>query len=518
MAIEQKDSLFSLVKSLSKSEKRQFKLYVGRIGGNSETNFMSLFNLLDKAVAYNDALIFKKTNIKKQQISNTKAHLYKQILVSLRFNPLHQNIRSQIREQFDFAAILYNKGLYKQSLKILDKAKELALNNAENNLAYEIVEFEKVIESQYITRSMSNRADELAEQAKELSLKNVRISKLSNLSLQLYSLLLKHGYVKNDVDSKAVNNYFERRLPKYELSDLGFKEKLFLYKAYLWHSFIMQDFLSSYKYSQKWVDLFEKNPEMKKQNPVFYLKGVNYLLESLYLIKHKTKFNIILKKLSIDIQEENLTINENTKTLIFLYYNQNKLNLYFLEGKFTEGLGFVSNLMREMTLFKNKIDAHHIMVFYFKIACMYFGAGKNEICIYYLEKVISNKELKMREDLLCFSRVLNLIAHYEAGLDYNIDKLIVSTYKFLLKMNDLHQVQRKMISFLKNLSNIYPQDLRKEFIKLHSELAKYENHPYEKRSFLYLDILSWLESKIQNVSVESIIQQKAISLIKQKKV
>ena len=27
----------------------------------------------------------------------------------------------------------------------------------------------------------------------------------------------------------------------------------------------------------------------------------------------------------------------------------------------------------------------------------------------------------MREDLLCFARVLNLVAHYEAGFDYNID-------------------------------------------------------------------------------------------------
>ncbi len=514
MAIEQKDALFSLVKSLSKSEKRQFKLYAGRLGGNAQANFMSLFNLFDRVDVYNDDLIIKKTNIKKQQISNAKAHLYKQILVSLRFNPIHQNVRSQIREQFDFAAILYNKGLYKQSLKILDKAKELALNNGENNFAYDIVEFEKVIESQYITRSMSNRADELSVQAKNLSLKNVRISKLSNLSLQLYSLMLKEGYVKNDADSKAVKDYFEKRLPKYELSGLGFKEKLFLYKAYLWHSLIMQDFVSSYKYSQKWVDLFEANPEMKKQNPVFYLKGVNYLLESLYLIKHKTKFENVLEKLNVDILKENIAVNENTKTLAFLYLNQNKLNFYFLEGKFTKGLGFVSNLLNEIKLFETKIDAHHIMVFYYKIACMYFGAGKNEDCIFYLEKIIINKELKMREDLLCFARVLNLVAHYDEGLDYNIDKLIVSTYKFLLKMNDLHQVQRKMISFLKNLRNIYPQDLRKTFINLHSELSKYENHPYEKRSFLYLDILSWLESKIYNVSVESIIQEKAKSLVR----
>ncbi len=55
MAIEQKDALFSLIKSLSKSEKRQFKLYVGRLGGNTEANFMSLFNLLDKVSSSNDS-------------------------------------------------------------------------------------------------------------------------------------------------------------------------------------------------------------------------------------------------------------------------------------------------------------------------------------------------------------------------------------------------------------------------------------------------------------------------------
>ncbi len=514
MSIEQKDVLFTLIKSLSKSEKRQFKLYAGRLGGNSHANFMVLFNLLDKTPEFNEALILNKTNIKKQQISNTKAHLYKQILVSLRFNPVHQNARAIIREQFDFAAILYSKGLYKQSLKMLEKAKEFAINNGENNLAYEIVEFEKVIESQYITRSMSNRANELSKQAKKLSLKNVRISKLSNLSLQLYSLLLKEGYVKDDADSKSLIKYFKKRLPKYELSELGFKEKLFLYKAFLWRSLILQDFVSSYKYAQKWVALFDENPEMKKQNPVFYIKGLDYLLEALFFIKHRTKFNEVLKKLKTDLDSENITINENTKTLSFLCYSQNRLNLYFLEGKFTKGLNYVDLLLADLKSYESKIDAHHVMVFYYKIASMYFGAGRNETCIFYLKKIITNKELKMREDLLCFSRVLNLVAHYDAGLDENIEKLIISTYKFLVKMNDLHEVQRKMILFLKNLNNIYPQDIKKAFIKLYNELRVYENHPFEKRAFLYLDVLSWLESKIENRSVESIIQEKARKLIR----
>jgi len=514
MAIEQKDPLFTLIKSLSKSEKRQFKLYAGRLGVNANANFIALFNLLDRVDNFDEALILKKTNIKKQQISNTKAHLYKQILVSLRFNPVHQNTRAQIREQFDFAAILYGKGLYKQSLKILDKSKDLALKNGENNLAFEIVEFEKVIESQYITRSMSNRAQDLTKQAKNLSQKNVRISKLSNLSLQLYSLLLKEGYVKSDKGADKVVKYFERKLPKYHLDLLGFKEKLFLYKAYLWQSLILQDFLSSYKYAQKWVDLFDENPEMKKQNPVFYLKGLDYLLEALFFIKHRTKFKETLEKLKYDFETEKITINQNTTTLSFLCYNQNKLNLYFLEGRFTKGLSFIQKLLADLKNHETKIDAHHVMVFYYKIASMYFGAGKHKECIFYVEKIINNKELKMREDLLCFSRVLNLVAHYDAGLDENIEKLIVSTYKFLVKMNDLHEVQRRMILFLKNLSNIYPQDLKKAFVKLHAELIEFEDHPYEKRAFLYLDVISWLESKIENRSVEEIIRQKAQKLIR----
>jgi len=47
---------------------------------------------------------------------------------------------------------------------------------------------------------------------------------------------------------------------------------------------------------------------------------------------------------------------------------------------------------------------------------------------------------------------------------------------------------------------------------LYNELKKYENHPYEKRAFLYLDILSWLESHLENKPVGQIIREKALAL------
>ena len=173
MSNHSKDNLFVLIKSLSRSEKRQFKLYVNRLEVNSDAKFLMLFNLLDKATDYKEDEILKSGIVSKMQLSNLKASLYRQILISLRMNPVNQNIRIQIREQLDFATILYQKGLYKQSLKILEKVKTIALDNEEKNIAYEIIELEKVIESQYITRSISSRAEELCTQAKKLSRQNV---------------------------------------------------------------------------------------------------------------------------------------------------------------------------------------------------------------------------------------------------------------------------------------------------------------------------------------------------------
>ena len=151
---------------------------------NENSKFLNLFQLLDKMNRYDEKVILKKGIVTKQQLSNLKAHLYKQILISLRMNPMHKNIRIQIREQLDFATILYQKGLYKQSLKFFEKSKMLANKHQEKYVAYDIVELEKIIESQYITRSLSNRTETLVAESEKLRTQNNLTTKLSNLSFK----------------------------------------------------------------------------------------------------------------------------------------------------------------------------------------------------------------------------------------------------------------------------------------------------------------------------------------------
>ena len=148
---------------------------------------------------------------------------------------------------------------------------------------------------------------------------------------------------------------------------------------------------------------------------------------------------------------------------------------------------------------------------------MYFTVNDYDNCIRYVNMIMKNKNIKMREDLQCFTRILNLIAHWEAGHDYNLDKIIRETYNYLDKMNDLHEVQKTILKYLNGLENIYPGEIKGFLRSLHSELKKFEDDPYEKRAFLYLDIISWLESKINNKPVAEIIKEKALLINRKEK-
>ena len=72
MSKHNKENLFLLIKSLSKSEKRQFRLYVGRVKSNKDSKFIKLFNLLDKSTKYDEFEIIKKNYLISKRTFITK--------------------------------------------------------------------------------------------------------------------------------------------------------------------------------------------------------------------------------------------------------------------------------------------------------------------------------------------------------------------------------------------------------------------------------------------------------------
>ena len=503
------DNLFLLIKTLTKAEKRNFRLYVTRNQDSEELKFIRLFDVLDKSKDYDETALFKKVpEIKKEQLSNLKAHLYKQLLTSLRLLHKNRNADIDIRENIDYAKVLYNKGLYIQSLRILDKAKGLAETNHQDLLRLEVIEFEKLIESRHITRSHEGRADELAEDAKTTIQRLVNTSRLSNLSLQLYGMYLQIGHARNAEDMKKIDDFFNENLDKSPLSKMGFFEKVYLYQCHIWQSYIAQNWKNYYRYSYKWVELFEQAPIMKINDTSLYLKGVHNLLNALFMTLDHERLSKILNNMELYLKKHADSLDENTRALAFHHVYTAKINKHFLEGSFTEGCKLIPEIEIQLKEFALRLDEHRILVFYYKIACLYFGSSNFDKAIDYLNKIINLKSGTLRTDIQCFARMLHLIAHYEKGHFALLEYLTKSVYRFLLKHGDMSAVMQEIMKFLKKSLYIKQKDLKPEFQELKSQLEILAENPFERRSFIYLDIIAWLESKVESKTIEQVSKKK----------
>ncbi len=502
------DALFQLIHSLEKGEKRNFKLYVKRNTDNDELKTVQLFNALDKMDRYDEeSLLTRNPAIKKQQLSNIKAQLNKQLMASLRLLKSQDNIAIQLHEQLDFARILYDKGLYIQSLRTLDRIKENAQLNNQVSLMVEVLFLEKKIESLHITRSIENKADVLTAEADALNTRVLHITQLSNLALRLYSWYIKNGHARNQADEIEVRRFFQQHLSFDPENVDGFYEKLYLYQSYCWYAFIRQDFLMYYRYTYKWVDLFDRDANMIKIETALYIKGLHNLVSAHFDLQNYKKFDIDLKKFEEFAQTPLVVDNDNNRIQTFVYLHLAKLNKHFMQGTFTQGLQLIPEIEAKLKEYALYLDRHRVLIFYYKIASLYFGSGDNDRAIDYLNKIIKWK-VDLRTDLQCYARLLHLIAHYELGNTGILEYLVKSVYRFMAKMENLSVVEEEIFKFIRSTFHLSYRKLKPEFEQLLEKLKSYENNRYETRAFAYLDIISWLESKVRNEPVQKIIREK----------
>ena len=500
-----KEPLFDLIRSLTKAEKRNFKLYATR-QGDPDAKFIVLFDAMDGMETYDEQKLMRRCGITKSQMANIKAHLYRQILVSTRLIGVGHSLRMQLSEQIDFARILYDKGLHGQCLRVLDKAKKIAIEAGQSTIALEIVEFEKTVETHHLART-STRADQLSAQTTELCERIEVSNRLSNITVQLYGLHLKLGYVRSQRDLHMITDFFKPQIDGFSGMKLSFIEQVQLAQARMWYAHILHDFTACFRYSCKVIELFDNNGHLKPLYYDYYLKAYSRYLETLFLTRDHRRLSSALDRYHRSI-EDIVKINTNASMFSYLALYLHRINLYLMEGGFTQGISIVAEVERYIASAGAYLDTHYKMLLYYKIACLYFGAADYRRCISYLERIISVRDQSIRRDLQCFARMLNLIASYEAGLDYNLDYQIRNVYTFIIKMNDMHGVQKVLISFLKRLNHIYAGEFKQELRTLYDRIKPYETHPYERRTFFYLDIVSWLESKLEERSVEEIVSAK----------
>ena len=83
----------------------------------------------------------------------------------------------------------------------------------------------------------------------------------------------------------------------------------------------------------------------------------------------------------------------------------------------------------------------------------------------------------------------------------------------MAKMENLGLAEAEIFSFLKRAFRLQPSELKHAFIKLLENLKEVEKDKLASRAFMYLDVISWLESKIEGKEVQDIIRDKYLRSI-----
>jgi hypothetical protein len=427
-------------------------------------------------------------------------------VVSLRMIHKTKMPTIQARELVDFAAILYGKGLYLQALKMLKIAKREAENLHMNYLTLTILEFEKLIESRHITRSGQDNAMELIRQTEELKDIISDTIYLSNLRMEMHTMYLRKGHIRNDKDREELRNYFVGKIAAVDEDKLGVVERIFLYQAWVWYAFMELDFKICLDYAIKWVNLCKADEKLVSRDVDLFMRGYHYILTAAMHLKDKKVLDKYLEEFEAFRYAEYKKFNGNSQIVSFLYVHSGRLNRVILNGNFEEGLTLIPRTLKRLKKYQDKLDDHRILIFYFKIAWIYFGAGQVSKSIFYLNKIVNKDMLNLREDLQYYARLLFLMCHYELADFESMEYSLKSFRPFFERTKDHNPAQISILNLFKALTKAAPFE-HKDIMTNHlKELEQLKEDPLQQLSVNYLDVISWLKAKLARKSLAEILK------------
>lgn len=497
MSNSKSSDVFYLIKSMTKAEKRAFKLYATR-GSGTQHLFVKLFDLIDTKTALDDDEIIKKLQLNStNQYANLKRHLYSQILSTLRMLNVEKKPNIKIREYIDMAYILYDKGLYMQALKILNTAKKLCHQYGTDLSLLTILEIEKTIHSRHITRLKKESFEALITDVNNISESISNRFALSNLKIILHRNYIQQGHAKNKAAYDQITDYFHTQINSIVYEELRVMEKIYYCQCYVWYNYVVDNFENCLRYAQQWVELFKSHKDLPRRDYNLFLRGYHYVLTSAYNLNDQATHAVYLEELEAFRKTNYAKFNKNNKIFSFLYVHTGRLNQAFLDRDFEAGLNAIPNTLKRLKRYDMNLDQHKVMVLHYKIAWMYICAQKTTKALPYLEGIIDMQRKSLREDIQSYARLLHLMALYDLE-DYEaiLNKLRKYQYYFQ-QAKEINQLQKTAFKYFQKVSKapiLEKNELHRTFLK---ELAEIKQDKFEKRAFIYLDIVYWIERQLR---------------------
>ncbi|OFY82414.1 MAG: hypothetical protein A3F72_20675 [Bacteroidetes bacterium RIFCSPLOWO2_12_FULL_35_15] len=500
------NNLHQLIKSLSPTEKGYIKKQAGVHVIGEQNKYIKIFDAIDKQEEYNEKEILQK--FKNEPILNNfsvaKNYLFNFILKSL--ESYHTTTKSELRSTLNHIDILYNKNLLFVAKKMLVKAKSIAQKHELYEFMEEIIDWEIILLVEEATpQNYLILVNKYFGELYDAMQKKKAIIDYKYLYQKMRAKSLYHGLARNDEDVIELQKIIKTEAQIDEVS-ATFNEKFYKNLMLANFLFVTNEQKKANELMEVNVKLMEKNPHMIALKPSIYLSILrNKAVNELSLMRYKPLFDT-LKKM------DDFTEKFGHKNRYFEILKENlKLFVYLPTGQFDDALEVAKNLD---TLYKNlpqtKVFRKEKQLQQYAYAYIYIGLENYKLANQHINELLNNNDFDFRSDLFCFAHILSLIVHFEMGNTELLEYRTRSTYQLLLKRDKLHKFEQEIIAFLKNSKHKKKNSAgwREDFIQLKNSIEKITIDKIEKNALSLFDLISWLESKIENKSFMEIKQAK----------
>lgn len=500
MANSYSDTLFVLIKSLSKSEKRYFKVYTNRHTNDKKNVSNIVFDYMLNMDIYDEEKLLKhfKNEFFINKFSITKHRIYIQILNSLDSFHSKSSVEAELYRTLHHADILYNKGLYIQTEKLLNNAKKKAVKFNFKHLQLTIIDKQKrLFEKNGYANLKSNDIISIFDEEQSLNNSNNNYAALWKVKSLLIKRINELGNIRCEKEIAElriiISPIYELTLQDHELEN-----------NYLYHhilsafNFAILDLEKTYIHLKDLLELFETNHHFIQESLNNYFSAItNYI----YVCIKTDRLDIANNYLNQFIELEN-EFAENIDMEIKYFSSRYSLELFLMleKGNYDDSEKVIEQINNGIEKYGDKINLIRQAYLNFQIAVIYLSQDNHEMALKWINKILNDSNLNQKLDIYSFAHLIQLIIHFELKNYRYLPYVISSTKRFLKSKSRLYKFEEVFLKLIQKVKHEYMNklDLEDVFISVEKEITNLKTDKFEKIVFEYFDFSAWLKSKIES--------------------
>ncbi len=490
--------IYELVKSLSKTEKRYFKLYTQFQQGDK--SYLKLFDILDKQLSYEEKKINQKF-IAKNKVTNfpaVKKYLFDQIIASIKSYGAYKDLDSDHTDLIETYKVLHYKGLHGQSERLLKKIKKVTWDDDAFIRHFYVLLMEYLREMFNVDDPSVSRVHQILEEKKQTFNIIQNYTEVGDLFSYQRLYLRKKLYCRTKKEKDELTKLMTPVLNTTE-SDMMSRTALAMRNMGLCDYYMaIGKPEKAFETSKVYLELRTSHSDKIDTTTIAeYLQHLWLCIRSgIYkgFEENINKFKTLIDK--IHNQQKFLMGYERWYNYSFIYYNR--------RGEFTKALEF---LMLEKTTM-DRVGNNFSMKA--KIMLWYFTAYNNyaikdyRAALKMIQKIMNNTNEGMEE--FSFAKLLLMFIHYDLK-NYELLEYQVRSYLRLMhKTERLYKCEKIMLDFFKTISGIDTGKQRQyQLEELKQQINSIFKAHYERGFSFYFDIHSWMESQLTGKDFAQVI-------------